>query len=96
MVAIDPEQGVKASGIIALAYRSHLPVRVKETCFGLLVESERELVRCFMDILREHYPDGLFLKRRGYSIGDTRICARTFERMGMRRAAAQFKNNNHC
>jgi hypothetical protein len=95
MVFIDPESGVRASGIIALAYRQHLPVRAKETCFGLMMEGERTVVRGFVGRLREAYPDGLFLKRRPFAIGDTKVCARTFRRLGMRRAAEQLKYHNH-
>ena len=95
MAFIDPESGVRASGIIALAYRQHLPVRAKETCFGLLLEGAPGVVRGFVSGLRAAYPDGLFLKRRPFSIGDTKVCARTFRRRGMRRAAEQLKYHNH-
>nr|WP_255668506.1 DUF2102 domain-containing protein [Methanocella sp. CWC-04] len=78
MVVIHPETGVKVTGIISLAYRLHFPVRMKETCFGLLVESDRDTVRGFLNVLRERYPSGIFLKRRGYSISDTRVCGKTF------------------
>jgi hypothetical protein len=95
MIAIDPEEGVRPSRIIAFSYRSHLPVRFKETCFGLLAEGEREVVRGLLGRLKEEHGSGLFFKRRGYSIGDTRVCADTFARTGMRRAAGQLKFHNH-
>ncbi len=95
MVFIDPETGARASGVIALAYLNHLPVRAKETCFGLMIEGEREMIRGFMALLRDAFPSGLYLKRRPFSIDDTRICARTFGTMGLRRVAKQFKFHNH-
>ena len=95
MIVIDPESGARASRIIALAYRQHLPLRAKEACFGLVMEGEREVVRGFMALLRERYPSGLFLKRRAFSIGDTRICADTFKTLGVRRAARQVRHHNH-
>ncbi len=94
MVFVDPEEGVRASGIIVLSYRCHLPLRAKETCFGLIMEGEQETVRGFMELLKEAFPSGLFLKRRPFSIEDTRVCARTFNVTGLRRAAEQFRNHN--
>ena len=95
MVFIDLEAGVRTSGVIALAYRNHLPIRAKETCFGLMIEGERDVVRGFMETLRNSHPAGIYLKRRPFSIGDTKICARTFSTLGFRRAAEQFKYHNH-
>lgn len=91
MVFVDPEAGVRAGGVIALAYRRHLPLRARETCFGLVLEGERAVVREFLGCLRAAYPSGLFLKRRPFSIGDTKICARTFATRGLRRAARQIR-----
>jgi hypothetical protein len=94
MVFVDPETGARASRIIAIAYRQHLPVRVKETCFGLMMEGEKDIIRDFMGRLRIAFPSGLYLKRRPFSIGDTKVCARTFNTLGFRRAAEQYKNHN--
>ncbi len=94
MVFIDTEAGARASSVLALAYRQHLPLRAKETCFGLMMEGERDMIRSFIDRLRHAFPSGLYLKRRPFSIGDTKVCARTFNKMGLRRAAKQFKFHN--
>ena len=94
MIFVDPEAGARASGVLALAYRQHLPIRAKETCFGLMLEGEKGMIRDFLDRLRHEYPSGLYLKRRPFSIGDTRVCARTFTTRGFRRAAEQYKNHN--
>lgn len=95
MVFIDPEAGARASGVLAFAYRQHLAIRAKETCFGLMIEGERVVIRGFVDLLRDAYPSGLYLKRRPFSIGDTKVCARTFNKIGLRRAAEQFKLHNN-
>jgi hypothetical protein len=94
MAFVDPEAGTRASGILALAYRQHLPIRAKETCFGLMLEGEREVIRGFLGRLRDAFPSGLYLKRRPFSIADTRVCARTFKARGFRRVAEQSKLNN--
>jgi hypothetical protein len=95
MVFVDPETGARASAVLALAYRQHLPLRAKETCFGLMIEGERAIVRGFLNMLRDRYPASLYLKRRPFSIADTRVCARTFNTLGLRRAAEHFRLNNH-
>jgi hypothetical protein len=95
MVFLDPEAGARASGVLVLAYRLHLPIRAKETCFGLLLEGEGGMVRSFLGRLGDEFPSGLYLKRRPFSIGDTRVCAHTFQTLGIRRAAEQFKFHNH-
>jgi len=94
LIAIDPEAGATAMAVIALAYRGHRPLRFKETCFGLLAEGEREAVRQFIAELRARRAPGLFFKRKGHSIADTRICADTFERRGLRRMAVHLRHNN--
>jgi len=94
MVFVDPEACARASDVLVLAYRLHLPVRAKETCFGLLLEGERVVIRSFLGRLRDQFPAGLYLKRRPFSIGDTRVCARTFHKTGLQRATEHLKNNN--
>ncbi len=94
MVFLDPEAGVRASHVLALCYRRHLPLRARETCFGLVLEGERATVRGFMARLKGAFPSGLFLKRRPFAIGDTRVCARTFKATGLRRAAEHMKYHN--
>ncbi len=56
MAFVDPEAGTRASGILALAYRQHLPIRAKETCFGLMLEGERDVIRDFLGRLRDSVP----------------------------------------
>lgn len=74
MVMVMPETGVTVKDIAALC--AHL--EIKETCFGLLVESERETVREALRELLERYSTQIFLKRRCFSIEDTKICESTF------------------
>jgi len=52
-------------------------IRVKETCFGALVEGEEKKVREIVDAVREMDPNGIFSKPRGFPIGDHRICRAT-------------------
>ncbi len=69
-----PEAGLYGRSLAVLARAAGL--RAKETCFGALAEGERGEVRSFIDGLRRRYP--VYVKRRGFSIEDTAICASTF------------------
>lgn len=52
-------------------------IRVKETCFGALMEGEEKKVREIVDEVRKMDPNGVFSKPRGFPIGDHRICRAT-------------------
>jgi len=54
-----------------------LDIRVKETCFGALVEGEAEKIRGIVEKVRELDKNGIFSKPRGFPIGDPRICRAT-------------------
>jgi len=95
MILIDPETGMRSARVISLGYLTHLPLRFKETCFGLLAEGDRDIVRGFIGSLRLAFPSGMIYRRRWYSIGDTRTCGKTFtETRPLRRAASQVKNHS--
>ncbi len=76
---ITPE-GVK-SKILAMASEdtsmASSDIRVKETCFGALVEGEAEKIREIVEKVRELDKNGIFSKPRGFPIGDPRICRAT-------------------
>lgn len=95
MIVLDPEAGTRSAQVILLGYLAHLPLRFKETCFGLLAEGERSIVRGFLRSLKLAHPAGLIVRRRWYSIADTRICRDTFtEKSPLRRAAGQVKHHS--
>ena len=94
MVFIDPEAGTRASAVLALAYKLHLAISARDTCFGLILEGERGVVRNLLSLLRDEFRSGLYFKRRPFSISDTKVCARTFNRLGLRRAAEQYRFHN--
>jgi putative methanogenesis marker protein 6 len=49
-------------------------VDYKETCYGLLLEGEEELLERVLKELRALDPNRVFFKVRGFRIGDERIC----------------------
>lgn len=54
-----------------------LGIRVKETCYGALIEGEEKKVREVVEEVREMDKNGIFSKPRGFPIGDPRICRAT-------------------
>lgn len=76
---VTPEQ-VK-SKILSLisedVYAAGMDIRVKETCFGALVEGEEKKVREIVEEVRKLDKNGIFSKPRGFPIGDPRICRAT-------------------
>ncbi len=52
---------------------SGMEIRVKETCFGALVEGEEKKVREIVEEVRKLDKNGIFSKPRGFPIGDPRI-----------------------
>ncbi|MCW3135296.1 MAG: methanogenesis marker 6 protein [Methanophagales archaeon] len=56
---------------------SGMEIRVKETCFGALVEGEEKKVREIVEEVRKLDKNGIFSKPRGFPIGDPRICRAT-------------------
>jgi hypothetical protein len=95
MIVIDPETGMRPARVISLGYLAHLPLRFKETCFGLLAEGDKGIVRGFIRSLQLAYPSAMIYRRRWYNIGDTRICGNTFTKKNpLRRAAGQVKKHS--
>jgi hypothetical protein len=76
MLMAMPETGVSMAEVAAFAQR--LGLLMKRTCFGMLVEGDRDVVREALRELRDLYPGRIIAKRRGFSIEDTKICGRTF------------------
>ena len=52
-------------------------VRVKETCYGALLEGETKEIKEIAEEVRKMDPNGIFSKPRGFPIGDQRICRAT-------------------
>ena len=76
MLMAIPETGTNLGEIVQIAHR--LALRVKDTCFGMIIEGERDVVREALGEIRERYPGRVIAKRRGFTIEDTRICGSTF------------------
>jgi hypothetical protein len=76
MIFLLPETGLQVKELTGLAAEAGL--KTKETCFGALVEGEADVVQNFLGGLKRSYHHSVYIKKRGFSIDDTGICASTF------------------
>jgi putative methanogenesis marker protein 6 len=69
-----PESNILPSDIAMKIYGSKSDVNVKETCFGVMVNGEEEVINALVKEIRSMDPSGIFIKDRGFPPGDPRRC----------------------
>ncbi len=55
-------------------YGSKHDVNVKETCFGVIINGEEDVIGEVIQEIRAMDPTGIFIKDRGFPPGDRRRC----------------------
>jgi len=65
---------VTPAELAILAYEISQGVMIKETCFGLAISGNGEVVDRLVERLRAADPDHIFVKDRGFVPGDPRRC----------------------
>jgi putative methanogenesis marker protein 6 len=73
-VITSSESNILPSDIAMLIYGSKYEVLVKETCFGVVVNGEEEVINALIKEIRALDPAGIFIKDRGFPPGDPRRC----------------------
>ncbi len=73
-VITSSESNILPSDIAMKIYSSKYDVLVKETCFGVIVNGEEEVVNALIKEIRSLDPAGIFIKDRGFPPGDPRRC----------------------
>lgn len=76
MIVINSSKLLPSDVAIKL-YESKAEVMVKETCFGVMVSGEREIVDSLLLEIRKLDPYGIFIKERGFSPGEPYRCRAT-------------------
>ncbi|MFB3765075.1 MAG: DUF2102 domain-containing protein [Methanotrichaceae archaeon] len=77
-VITSPEcTDILPSDIATMIYESKYDVNVKETCFGVIINGEEDVVESAVEEIRALDPPGIFIKNRGYPPGDPRRCRGT-------------------
>jgi putative methanogenesis marker protein 6 len=74
LLVISPGSELTPGALYRHLVERGIRVRMKETCFGVVVEGRREEVEEALRRARELDPYGIFSKPRGYPPGDPRIC----------------------
>jgi putative methanogenesis marker protein 6 len=73
-VITSSESDILPSDIAMKIYGSKYDVTVKETCFGVIVNGEEEVINALVKEIRTMDPAGIFIKDRGFAPGDPRRC----------------------
>ena len=68
---------VLPSDVVIKLYESNADVMIKETCFGVMVSGEREVVDKLLSEARKMDPYGIFIKERGFAPGEPNRCRAT-------------------
>jgi len=76
MIVINSSKLLPSDVAIKL-YESKADVMVKETCFGVMVSGEREVVDSLLLSIRKMDPYGIFIKERGFAPGEPYRCRAT-------------------
>ncbi|MDD1743526.1 MAG: methanogenesis marker 6 protein [Methanomassiliicoccales archaeon] len=74
MIVIAPSSSVTPDQITRLIHTLNAEVTVKETCYGAMIEGDREEVARVLEAVRKLDPNRIFTKVRGFPIGDARRC----------------------
>jgi putative methanogenesis marker protein 6 len=73
-VITSPESDILPSDIAMKIYGSKYDVNVKETCFGVIINGDEEVIKPLVEEIRALDPSGIFIKERGFPPGDPRRC----------------------
>jgi putative methanogenesis marker protein 6 len=78
-VITSPEcTDILPSDIAMMIYGSKYDVNIKETCFGVIIDGEEDVIKSLVEEIRALDPSGIFIKNRGYPPGDSRRCRGAF------------------
>jgi putative methanogenesis marker protein 6 len=81
------------SDIAMKLYESKPDIFVKETCYGVLVTGEREVVESLILDIRKLDPYGIFIKERGFSPGEPFRC-RSYRHGGSKPGFHNLQNDD--
>ena len=73
-VITSSESDILPSDIAMKIYGSGRKVNVKETCFGVMINGEEDVIAELVKDIRTLDPHGIFIKDRGFPPGDPRRC----------------------
>jgi len=74
MIVLSEDSIITAEQLLVSTHSCGESIHTKGTCYGLLIQGEKEAVKRVIKVLRRKYPYSIFSKERGFGIGDKRRC----------------------
>jgi len=74
IILISPASDVTPDQLVRTIHAMGRNVTVKESCYGSVLEGEKEVVREVIAEVKKLDPNGIFTKVRAYHAGDPRRC----------------------
>lgn len=74
LIVVAPDSEITPDHVTRFIHSLELPITVKETCYGAIIEGPRDLVRKALKEVRSLDPNRICSKIRGFPMGDMRRC----------------------
>ena len=74
MIVLGPTSNISQSELVSKLHMLELPLVIKSTCYGAVVNGEETDVMEAIDKIRKLDPSNIFTKDRGFPPGDPRRC----------------------
>lgn len=74
LIVVSPDSDITPDHVTRFIHALELPITVKETCYGAIIEGRKDLVRDALEEVRKLDPNRICSKIRGFPIGDMRRC----------------------
>lgn len=74
---LSPNSRLTPAELLSYVINLRLPVKIKETCFGLIVEGKKSDISEITSKVRTLDKYNIFTRKRGFPPGDPRICRAT-------------------
>ncbi|MHA1299547.1 MAG: methanogenesis marker 6 protein [Candidatus Helarchaeota archaeon] len=74
---LSPNSRLTPAELLSYVINLRLPVKIKETCFGLIIEGNKKIISKITSNIRSLDKNNIFSRERGFPPGDPRICRAT-------------------
>lgn len=74
---LGPKSRLSPAELLGFIINLRLPLKIKETCFGLIVEGKKTILSDVISKARSLDKNNIFTRVRGFPPGDPRICRAT-------------------
>ncbi|MHA1377134.1 MAG: methanogenesis marker 6 protein [Candidatus Helarchaeota archaeon] len=74
---LSPHSRLTPAELLSFVINLRMPVKIKETCFGLIVEGKISMISEITHKVRSLDKNNIFTRKRGFPPGDPRICRAT-------------------